>query len=114
MKLQDRATYFISGDACYCLRFQEGMETITDEVEELKSTQNEANMRIVLRCLHSAEDSRVNDIITRSPDTDIFVFVLHSHREWNKACCSILVLGIGDVCDIHLVINETGKDTAPP
>ena len=48
MKLQDKAIYFISGDACYCLRLQEGMETITDEVEELKSTQDEANTRIVL------------------------------------------------------------------
>ena len=56
----------------------------------------------------------MNDIITRSPDTDIFVFVLHSNREQNKACCSILVLGNGDVCDIHLVINETEEDTAPP
>ena len=57
------------------------METITDELEELKSTQ-EADTRIVLHCLHSAEDSRVNDIITRYPDTDIFVFVLHctEHR----------------------------------
>ena len=39
------------------------METITDELEELKSTQEEADTRIVLHCLHSAEDSRVNDII---------------------------------------------------
>ena len=53
------------------------METITDELEELKSTQEEADTRIVLHCLHSAEDSRVNDIIIISPDTDIFVFVLH-------------------------------------
>ena len=82
MKRQDTAIYFVSGDACYCLRFQEGMETITDELEELKSTQEEADTRIVLHCLHSAEDSRVNDIIIISPDTDIFVFVLHctEHR----------------------------------
>ena len=58
------------------------METITDELEELKSTHEEADMRIVLHCLHSAEDSRVNDIIIISPDTDIFVVVLHctEHR----------------------------------
>ena len=82
MKLQDRAIYFVGGDACYCLRFQEGMETITDELEELKSTQEEADMRIVLHCLHSSEDSRVNDIIIISPDTDVFVFVPHctEHR----------------------------------
>ena len=82
MNLQDRVIYFVSGDACYCLRFQEGMETITDELEELKSTQEEADTRIVLQCLHSAEDSRVNDIIIISPDTDVFVFVLHctEHR----------------------------------
>ena len=81
MKLHGRAIYFVSGDACYCLGFQEGMETITDDLEELKSTQAE-DTRIVLHCLHSAEDSRVNDIIIRSPDTDIFVFVLHctEHR----------------------------------
>ena len=24
------------------------------------------------------------------------------------------MLGIGDVCDIHLVINEIGEDIAPP
>ena len=24
------------------------------------------------------------------------------------------MLGIGNVCDIHLVINETGEDIAPP
>ena len=82
MKLQDRVIYFVGGDACYCLRFQEGMETITDELEELKSTQEEADMRIVLHCLHSSEDSRVNDIIIISPDTDVFVFVPHctEHR----------------------------------
>ena len=53
------------------------METITDEVEEIKSKQEEADTRIVVHCLHSAEDTRVNDIIIRSPDTDIFVCVLH-------------------------------------
>ena len=80
MKLQDRAIYFDSRDACYCLRYQEGMETITDELEELKSTQEEADTRIVLHCLHSAEDSRVNDIIIIFPDTDFFVFCPTLHR----------------------------------
>ena len=60
------------------------METITDELEELKSTQEEVDTRKVLHCLHSAGDSRVNDIITRSPDTNIFVFVLHCTENRTK------------------------------
>ena len=57
MKLQDGKIYFVCEDTCYYLRSQDGMETITDEVEELKSTQEEADTKIVLHCLHSAEDS---------------------------------------------------------
>lgn len=74
MKLPDRKIYFVCVDACYCVRSQDDMETIRNEVKELKSTQ-EADTRIGLYCLHSAEDSRVSEIIIRSSDTGVFVFV---------------------------------------
>ena len=98
-------------DACYCLRSQDGMETITDELEELKSTQEEADTRIVLHCLHSAEESRANDIIIRSPDTDVFVLVLHFTQNIEQRV--LFYTGVGNrrrLIDIHLVINETGED----
>lgn len=72
------------------------MGTISNEVEELTSTQEEADIRIVLLFFHSAEHSRVNDIIIRSPDTDVFVLALHFAQNIEQQVQFDTVLGIGD------------------
>ena len=57
------------------------MKTTTEDVEALKSSQEEADTRIVLYCQHSAEETSANDtIIVRSPDTDVFDLSLSYQR----------------------------------
>lgn len=53
----------------------------------------------------------MNDIIIRSPDTDVFVLVLHFAQNIEQRV--LFDTGVGNrrrLIDIHLVIDETGMD----
>ena len=55
---------------------------MSEEIEELNSTQEEADTKIILHCLHIAATSpETSTIIVRSPDTDVFVLLLNMTEE---------------------------------
>jgi hypothetical protein len=77
-RLQRRKVYFVCECKCICLTSPDGQETSAVEIQELQSSQEEADTRMILHCLHVAEDSpRDSKIIVRSPDTDVFVLLLN-------------------------------------
>lgn len=76
-KLIGRKVIFVCGEECFCLSSVDG-ETVTKEPqEELFSSQEEADTRIILHCLQISQNSSDNThIVVRSPDTDVFVLLL--------------------------------------
>ena len=77
-KLKDRTVLFVSGEDCISLESKDGENTVATNVEALRSNQEEADTRIVLHCLDISRHSPSNAIITvRSPDTDVFILLLH-------------------------------------
>ena len=71
-KTPKQKVYFVCEDKCICLTSPNGQVTSAEEVDELKSSQEEADTRIILCCLHIAGESAMNSIIIiRSPDTDV-------------------------------------------
>ena len=65
-------------DECFSLSNEDG-KIVSRKVPELCSTQEEADTEMILHCQHAAADEnfQVYNIIVRSPDTDVFVLLLH-------------------------------------
>ena len=60
------------------LQSPDGNVTVSEDVPELYSTHEEADTKIILHCLHIARHTEDNTtIIIRSPDTDVFILLLH-------------------------------------
>ncbi len=87
-----------------------GISTHTDEIEELNSSQEEADTRLVLHCLHHASHlSENNTIVVRSPDTDVFVLLLRFTQLVKQRV--LFDTGVGNkrrLLDIHGIIAEVG------
>ena len=58
------------------LTSEHGEFTISAPVEELFSSQEEADTRIILHCLHASRQPDTSRIIVRSIDTDVFLLLL--------------------------------------
>jgi hypothetical protein len=60
---------------------------VSEEVVELHSNQEDAEIKIVLHTLHASKHSQDYATVTvQSPNTDVFVLLLHFyqkiHRRW--------------------------------
>ena len=80
--------------------------------DSLFSSQEEADTRIILHCLHVKEQNTdVRTIIVRSPDTDVLVLLV---KYWTQIGCSILVdTGTGNkrrLVDIESIVKKQGVD----
>ena len=85
-KLVGKKLFFVRGEACFCLSSEDG-ETVTKEPEEdLWSSQEEADTRIILHCLHISQTSQASTkIVVRSPDTDVLVLLLKFAQDIEQA-----------------------------
>ena len=71
-KLKGRRVFFVCENKCFCLS-SNGKDTVCEEVDELNSTQEEADTKIIVHCLNIAATSPPDlKILIRSPDTDVF------------------------------------------
>ena len=69
--------FFVCGRECLCLSSDDGIEVQAIAEEELISSQEEADGRIILHCHHIARNSPETFVIAvRSPDTDVLVLLL--------------------------------------
>ena len=76
-KLRERQLFFVCGKKCYCLTSYDGVEVEIMPQEDLFSSQEEADSRMILHCdhiSHSCPETFV--IIVRSPDTDVLVLLV--------------------------------------
>ena len=78
MQLKGREIFYVVEEECFCLQSFDGVHTTSDAVSTLFSNQEEADSRIVLHCMYECNRSSTHTpIIIRSPDTDVFVILLH-------------------------------------
>ena len=76
-RLVGKKLFFVCGEECFCLS-SENRESVTKELEEdLCSSQEEVDTRIILHCLHICVNfSNFTKNVVSSPDTDVFVLLL--------------------------------------
>jgi len=77
-KLHGRSVFFVCEKDCFCLRSDDGLTVTATPALDLISDQEEADTRIVLHCLYATQRMQSsNSIVVHSPDTDVFVLLLH-------------------------------------
>lgn len=112
MKLKDRAVFFVHGIDCTCITSSDGLITEAKIVQDLKSTQEEADTRIILHLLHMAHNTVADKtIVVRSPDTDVFTLLLKFAQQVDQRL--LFDTGTGDkrrLIHMQKVIEETGQE----
>jgi hypothetical protein len=87
-RLRNRIVYFVCGEFCYRLQNENGAGITVTPIESLHSSQEEADTRIILHCMYTAQSMAPNDtIVVRSPDTDVFIILLSYSFD---ICCQVL------------------------
>ena len=83
-KLQGKHLVFVDERKCISLKSIDGKNVVTEEVDQLCSSHQEADTRIILHCNDVATNSPESSvIIVRSPDTDVFILFLRFLRHIN-------------------------------
>jgi len=78
----------VFGEGCYRLTSHDGMTSNVVSEDSLFSSQEEADTRIILRCLYViGQNTEVRTIIVRSPYTDVLVLLV---KYRTQIVCSIL------------------------
>ncbi|KAK3745436.1 hypothetical protein QZH41_005085 [Actinostola sp. cb2023] len=71
-KLQGREVVVVCEEKAVCLTGVNGQQTVSEEMLELCSTQEEGDTKMILHCHHNAANTpETSTIIVRSPDTDV-------------------------------------------
>jgi len=77
-KLKGLTVFFVSESDCTKLQSEDGLTITASAVPELMSNREEADTRIILHCLQASQHVPTTcGIVVRSPDTDVFVLLLH-------------------------------------
>ena len=75
-RLRRRQLFFVCGEECFCLSSDDGIVVQALPEEDLFSSQEEADTRIILHCSHVARKFPTTFVIAvRSPDTDVLVLL---------------------------------------
>jgi len=115
-KLFGHTILFVCEESCVELRSEDGITVTSTEITDLRSTQEEADTRIILHCLYAAEH-QVNDstncLVIKSPDTDVFVILL-SYASEIKARI-LFETGTGSnhrLISVNKIVDVIGHDVA--
>ena len=77
-QLHGKQLMFVCEDKCYSLTSKDGLSISMEYVPELFSSHEEADTRLILHCLYASKSVSLNtSIVVRSPDTDVFVLLIH-------------------------------------
>ena len=111
-RLLGRKIFVVCEETCLLLTSSEGKHTEATDVVELRSSQEEADTRIVLHCKHMAvELSPDSTLVVRSPDTDVFILLLKFGQDILNPL--LFDTGVGNkrhLLDVHKIISEVGED----
>ena len=111
-KLHGRTIMFVCEDTCTKLTSVDGLTTLSEQVLELCSDQEEADTKIILHCLHIGQNSPQDSCITvRSPDTDVFILLLrYADKVTQKILFDTGVSNKRRLVDIKTVAQNVGKE----
>ena len=109
-KLQGKHLVFVERK-CISLKSIDGKNVVTEEVEKLCSSYEEADTRIILHCNDVAANSQDSVVIlVRSPDTDVFI-LLRFVRHINQTV--LFDTGTGDkrrLVNVQAVAKDLGDE----
>ena len=110
-KLQGKHLVFVNERKCISLKSIDGKNVVTEEVEKLCSSHEEADTRIILHCNDVAANSQDSMVIlVRSPDTDVFI-LLRFVRHINQTV--LFDTGTGDkrrLVNVQAVAKDLGDE----
>ena len=75
-RLRGRQLFFVCREDCICLTSSNGVLVEARPEEDLFSSHEEADTRMILHCQHIAQHHSTSVIVVRSPDTDVLVLLL--------------------------------------
>ncbi|XP_041373542.1 uncharacterized protein LOC121386637 [Gigantopelta aegis] len=111
-KLLGKKVLFVCENKYISLSNSDGTHTVSEEVEELISTQEEADTKIILHCVHIAfNPTDESTIIVRYPDTDVVILLLNFIQGFKQKV--LFDTGTGNkrhLIHIHSIIKEVEKD----
>ena len=110
-KLHGRQIFVVHGERCWLLTSDDGITTISHEVQELRSSHEEADTRIILHMLHADHNEGSETIVVRSPDTDVFMLLIKYASRMKKN----LIMDTGHsnkrrLIDVKSIAQELGQD----
>ena len=107
-KLQGKHLVFVNERKCISLKSIDGKNVVTEEVEKLCSSHEEADTRILLHCNDVAANLPESSVIlVRSPDTDLFSLLLRFVRHINQTV--LFETRTGDKCPL-INVQAVAKD----
>ena len=80
--IKNRAIFFVSEDHCLLLSSPNGVTVESQVQQSLCSSQEEADGQIILHFFFAAQ--MCDEILVKSPDTDVFLLLLHYAKEIRK------------------------------
>ena len=110
--LRGKHLVFVNERECIILKSIDGKNVVTEEVEKLCSSHEEADTRIILHCNDVAANSPESSVILlRSPDTDVFILLLRFVRHINQTV--LFDTGTGDkrrLVNVQAVAKDLGDE----
>ena len=109
-----RDVYFACEDQCLLLSSGDGKSVSVTAVNELFSSQEEADTQIILHALHASERVPAEmKIVIRSPDTDVFILLIAYTSGMNQQV--LFETGTGNkkrLLNIPAIASAVGEDIA--
>ena len=110
--LKNKELYFVEGEKVRRLSSADGLIVLCTDAEWLHSSHEEADSRLVLHAMDAA-DKEQGPVCISSPDTDVFILLIHYYSE---IMCSVLFeTGTGDkrqMIDVGNVYSKIGHESA--
>ena len=111
-QLQGKHLVFVNERKCISLKSIDGKNVVTEEVEKLCSSHEEADTRMMLHCNDVAANSPESSVIlVRSPDTNVFILLLRFVRHINQTV--LFDTGTGDkrrLVNVQAVAKDLGDE----
>ena len=113
--LQNKNLYFVCEEECFLLSSEDGVTTDSRPIHELRSSQEEADTRILLHAKYVNDHQLSKRVIVRSTDTDVFLLLLHFSAQFANCKNLIFDTGVGDkrrLIDINNLCLALGSTVA--
>lgn len=114
-KLHRRRIVFVCREKCTCLSSEDDMNAVAVPVNELYTSQEEAEARI-MNLKHASEENNNKTIIVRPPDTYVFILLLTYVQEFIIEERSVMFdTGVGNkrrLIRVQDIIQKRGAEQA--